>query len=94
MDGGIDMVIVDVLTDGTAELCRESLPDLLMLRLAVDIPQAERRAQTRPVFLTPEELRVLHERQADFTAGDIRMDTTRLSAHDVAERVRDIWLSC
>ncbi|MFI9593735.1 hypothetical protein [Nonomuraea sp. NPDC052265] len=66
---------------------------MLILELVADFGEAERRAETRPVYLTPEEFRVLHEQQADFTAGQVRLDTTRLSIQDAAARVKDIWLS-
>ncbi|WP_433434773.1 hypothetical protein [Nonomuraea sp. CA-141351] len=42
LDDDIDVVIVDVLTDSTAELYRASLPDMLILKLEVDFREAER----------------------------------------------------
>ncbi|MFC5823695.1 hypothetical protein [Nonomuraea insulae] len=92
LDGDIDVVMVDVLTDSTAELYRASLPDVLILKLEVDFREAERRAGTRPVHLTPEEFRALHDQQGEFTGDDIRLDVSRLSAEDAAARVRDIWV--
>ncbi|MEV1171472.1 hypothetical protein [Nonomuraea sp. NPDC049784] len=94
LDGDIDVVIVDVLTDSTAELYRASLPDVLILKLGVDFREAERRAGTRPVYLTPEEFRALHDQQDDFTGSDIQVDVTHLSAQDAAAQVKDIWFSC
>lgn len=93
LDGDIDVVIVDVLTDSTAELYRALLPDVLILKLEVGLREAEKRAETRPVYLTPEEFRSLHHQQRDFTGSDIRLDVTRLSAQDAAAHVKDIWLS-
>jgi chloramphenicol 3-O-phosphotransferase len=88
---GIDVVIADVLTDDTAALYRESLPGVLILELVVDLAEARRRAAGRPVHLTPAEFRELHARQAAFTAGDIRLDTTRLPVRTAAARVRNLW---
>jgi dephospho-CoA kinase len=53
--------------------------------------EGRRRAAGRPVHLTPAEFRELHARQAAFTAGDIRLDTTRLPVRTAAARVRDLW---
>ncbi|WP_326633092.1 hypothetical protein OIE67_47780 [Nonomuraea fuscirosea] len=88
---GIDVVIADVLTDDTAALYRELLPEVLIVELAVEFGEAERRAGTRPVHLTPGEFRELHERQGEFSAGDVRVDTTGLSVRDAVARVRGIW---
>ncbi|MDP4512011.1 hypothetical protein [Nonomuraea turcica] len=93
LDGDIDVVIVDVLTDSTAELYRASLPDVLILKLEVDFRETEKRAETRPVYLTPEEFGALHDQQHDFTGSDIRVDVTRLSTQGAAAQVKDIWLS-
>ncbi|GAA3598943.1 hypothetical protein GCM10022419_098280 [Nonomuraea rosea] len=93
LDGDIDVVIVDVLTDNTAGLYRAALPDVLILKLEVDFREAARRAGTRPAYLKPEEFRALHDQQHDFTDGDVRLDVTRLSAQDAAAQVEDIWLS-
>ncbi|MEV5888110.1 hypothetical protein [Nonomuraea fuscirosea] len=88
---GIDVVIADVLTDDTAALYRQLLSEVLIVELVVEFGEAERRAGTRPAHLTPGEFRELHERQGEFTAGDVRVDTTRLSVGDAVARVREIW---
>ncbi|MEU6721607.1 hypothetical protein ABZ897_60080 [Nonomuraea sp. NPDC046802] len=93
LDGDVDVVIVDVLTDSTAELYRARLTEVLIVKLEADFREAEKRAQSRPVHLTPEEFRALHDQQHDFTGCDIRLNVTRLSAHDAAAQVKDIWLS-
>ncbi|WP_346109233.1 hypothetical protein [Nonomuraea maheshkhaliensis] len=90
---GIDVVIADVLTDATAELYRELLPGVLILELVVEVGEAERRAGTRAAHLTAAEFRMLHERQGEFTVGDIQVDTTRLSVREVVARVIEVWVS-
>ncbi|MEV0621370.1 hypothetical protein AB0I81_49140 [Nonomuraea sp. NPDC050404] len=91
LDGGIDVVIADVLTDTTAGLYRSSLPDVLILKLEADFGEAERRAGTRPVHVTAAEFRAMHDQQADFTGYDIRLDVTKLPAQEATTQVRDLW---
>lgn len=88
---GIDVVIVDVLSEETASLYRELLPDPLIVRLSVDYPEALRRAQTRKVHLSWDEFRALHAQQTSLKAADVQVDTTHLSAQDTADRLMGLW---
>lgn len=62
--GGFDVVVVDVLTPATATAVREHLPDALLVRLEVDLAEAQRRATTRPVWLSDQEFTDLHHQDA------------------------------
>lgn len=56
----VDVVIADVLTPETAPRYRRLLPGCLIVHLVVDLAEAQRRAATRKVHLTPEEFAELH----------------------------------
>jgi len=73
----IEVVIADVLTNATARLYRELLPDVLIVKREVDFPVAQQRAEQRPIYLTADEFRELHDRQAEFTAADDRVNTSQ-----------------
>jgi predicted kinase len=88
---GYDVVIVDVLTNDTAARYREFLDDPLIVHLTVSYPAALRRARTRPVHLTWDEFRRLHDQQADLTTADRRLDTDHLTADRAAAELSALW---
>ncbi|MGA8117998.1 MAG: AAA family ATPase [Actinocatenispora sp.] len=88
---GIDVVIVDVLTEDTAARYRQLLPDPLVVQLTVSYPEALRRAHTRPVHLSWDEFRQLHDQHARLTAVDVRVDTTGLGPGHTAARLSELW---
>jgi predicted kinase len=90
---GYDVVIVDVLTNETAELYRELLDDPLIVQLAVSYPEALRRAHSRKVFLTWDEFRDLHDQEAELTRADHRIDTDPLTAERAAAQLTAFWTS-
>lgn len=88
----VDTVLADVLSDQTAALYRELLPDVLIVQLVVDRVEAERRAGTRPWHLTPEEFGMLHDQQAGFDDADVRLDVTELSVREAVDHLLPTWL--
>ena len=61
---GINVTIADVVNSTTLALYRELLPSLRVIRLALGLEEARRRATQRPVFLTDVEFDELHHQQA------------------------------
>ncbi|HEX5495009.1 MAG TPA: AAA family ATPase [Mycobacteriales bacterium] len=86
-----DVVVTDVLDEVTAALYRDLLPDPLVVRLRVGYREALRRQRSRRIHLTWPEFRMLHRREATFSAADVSVETTGLSAKDTAERVARLW---
>lgn len=91
-DSGFDVAIADLLTNETAALYRQHLPDVLVVELVVDYDEALRRAHTRPVYLTWEEFRMLHDRNKSFSAAEARVEITGLSVEDSVAAIRDLWV--
>jgi adenylylsulfate kinase-like enzyme len=90
---GFDVVVADVVSDETALLYRELLDEPLIVRLVVGYDEAVRRARTRRVFLTWDEFRDLHEREGEASVADHRVDTSGLSAEQVAAEVGALWIT-
>lgn len=88
---GIDVVIVDVVTDQTAALYRQLLPEPLIVQLTATYDEALRRAHTRKIFLTWSEFRRLHDEQAHLTDVDHRLDTTHLNPRQTVAELAGMW---
>jgi predicted kinase len=89
---GIDVVIADVLTSGTAELYRARLPSVLIVQLRISIAEARRRAAQRPVYLTDDEFDLLHRQQpSDARLYDDVVDVDGLDLAAQVAAVRGVW---
>ena len=89
---GFDVVVVDVLTPDTVTAYRERLPGCLVVRLVVDLAEARRRASTRPVWITAEEFRLLHERDtADPPPADVVLDVSAKDLPAQRAAVAELW---
>jgi chloramphenicol 3-O-phosphotransferase len=90
-DAGFNVIVTDVIGPDTLRAYRDLLPGVVVVRLAVSVEEAERRARTRPVYLTDEEFRMLHRQQAGPLAVDHELDVTRLDRSTQLRAVRDLW---
>lgn len=91
LDAGYEVVLLDALTDEVAALYREELSGR-GLRIVLLLPSFEevlRRNRVRGPRLTEEETTMLYEQHARLTGHDERIDSTSLSAEDVAALLRD-----
>lgn len=70
---------------------RRLVPRLLVVRLAVSLEEARRRARTRTVYLTDEEFMTLHANQSAPLDVDYEIEVTNLDQAQQSERVRDLW---
>ena len=73
---GCDVIVTDVLTDETASLYRQSIPDAAIVRLTVDFAVALKRSDGRGWALTRDEFEALHREQETYTDFDLEIDTT------------------
>jgi len=64
LERDIEVVIADVLTPATAHIYSQQLPGCRIGHLTASWPEALRRPDTRPVWLTDDEFRMLHEADA------------------------------
>jgi predicted kinase len=92
MDGGYEVVLLDVVDDETAALYRHRLAvgKLVIVMLLPDAAEIERRNSRRPV-LSPTEVAMLDAQQRDFDGYDLKIDNTSLSPEQAADRLAG-WL--
>lgn len=89
---GVEVVVVDVATPDTVTLYREHLPECVVVRLAVSLSEALRRASSRRVWLTDEEFRLLYEADAARPPqADHVLEVGALDPASQAEAVERIW---
>lgn len=89
---GFDVVIADILTPVTAAAYRTELPECLLVRLVVDFAEAQRRAATRKVWLTPDEFAALHGQDTtDPPAVDVTLDVTSLRLSQQRLALEQLW---
>lgn len=92
LDGGVEVVIADVLVPDTLELYRALLPEVLVVRLYVTPAEASRRAGTRVVHLTDDEFRALHDNdRRDPPAADHHLEVSDLTLDAQAAVVAALW---
>jgi guanylate kinase len=91
-DEGFDVIILDVLTDETANLYTESLtelnPKIIMLYPRLD--EVKKRNSARSYNLQEERLISLHKEQEDFKEYDKKIDNSEISAEETAEKILKI----
>lgn len=76
IDDGCDVIVTDVLTDDTASRYRRSIPEMVIVRLKVDLTVALERSDARGWALTRDEFEMMHRAQETYTAFDLEIDTT------------------
>ena len=90
----IAVVLADFVTAETAEIYRELLPDLEIVRLRLSLPEARRRARRRQVSLTEREFENLYALDATGTFPvDHVIDVTGLDVDAQITAVRSVWRS-
>lgn len=88
----VEVVIADVLDDETARSYRQLLDTVFIVQLRVTYDAALLRADTRPVWLTWEQFRMLHDQQERFSSADLGLDTTGMTVDQVADAILANWL--
>jgi hypothetical protein len=92
LKAGVEVVVADVATPDTVSLYREHLPECVVVRLTVSLPEALRRATSRRVWLTAEEFRLLHEADAaQPPPADHTLDVVALDPASQAQAVERVW---
>ena len=92
-DSGFDTVVLDVLTDATADIYRERLGnfDLSIVLLLPSESEINTRLLSRPDYLARGEIGRLYRQQTEFRSYDERLDNTELSPDDAAKWLLDRW---
>lgn len=84
-----DVVILDVITNETAKLYKETLKDYKpkIILLFPTFEEIKRRNTTRPPRLTDQELKMVYSWQKKLTLYDEKIDNTNLNPEEVADKL-------
>lgn len=86
------VILTDVLTPGTLEVYRKSLPGCLIVRLHASRHEVVRRKATRTVYLTDAEFTHLHDQDRDDPPqADHDLDVTDLTLDAEVSAVTALW---
>lgn len=89
LKNGFSVIILDVLFDETAKLYKGNLNEFEP-KLVLILPswgEIVRRNKTRERKLTDNELKMVYEQQTELKTYDQKIDNTKLSAEEVAEKL-------
>lgn len=86
-----NVIVADVITPYTLRLYRELLPGAVVVRLAIRLQEARRRALSRPAYLTEHEFDSLHRDQVEGLLVDHDIDVSDLGLAEQVEAVRRLW---
>lgn len=89
---GYEVVISDVITTPILALYRQLLPQVFVLRLAIDLGEARVREATRTSLITAAEFEMLHDQQRQPLAVDAELDVSTMSFGTQLTAVQGIWL--
>ena len=91
-DEGIDVVITDVVTPGTAAIYRHALPDLVLVRLTAPLLETQRRAAQRTTWLRSDEFDALFtEDLINPPPADVTIDVADLDPDDQRRAKEEAW---
>lgn len=89
---GFDVIIADVLTPDSARQYQRDLPGCLIVHLTVTMKEARRRAATRTVWLTDDEVEALHDADQNHPPdADRRLAVENLDEVAQAAAVEAAW---
>ena|SRR3989344_990438 len=83
----IDVLILDVVTDETANLYKKNLGEVKIILLMPSYEEAQKRFKDRPHTISDEEFTMLYKWEEDLTVFNEKIDNTALSAVETAEKV-------
>lgn len=84
---GIDVVISDVLTDETAKVYKELLPDVKIILLTPVFDEAHKRFTSRAHTISEDEFRWVYDLEQKLTIYDEKIDNTSLSPEETVEKL-------
>lgn len=87
---GIDVVILDVVTNQTIALYKELLPEGHVILLLPTKDEAFKRFTGRPHTITEEEFNMVYAWQEELTGFDTKIDNTHLSAEETAQQLEKL----
>lgn len=89
VNAGFDVVILDVLTDETAQTYRQKLRNVehMIVLLIPSVEESLRRNQERGQFLTDDEVRILYDWEAMLLEIDVRIDNTYMPVEKLAKQL-------
>lgn len=88
----IGVIILDALSDRTAQTYRQRLTGVRIVALTSSYDEAKRRAESRPISLSWQDLEMLHRQQQELTAYDHAVTTEGRSTEEISDLVEGHWL--
>ena len=86
----VDVVILDVLTDETANLYKKNLSEVKIILLMPAFAEAQKRFRKKSPTITDEEFKMIYEWEENLTVFDEKIDNTTLSAEETADKIAAI----
>ena len=83
----INVVILDVLTDETANLYKKNLGAVKIILLMPVFAEAQKRFKERPPTISDEEFKMIYQWEENLTVFDEKIDNTVLSTEDTACKI-------
>lgn len=83
----IDVVILDVITDETANLYKKNLGEVKIILILPTFEEAQKRFNRRPPTITNEEFKMIYQWEENLTVFDQKIDNTALSAEETADKL-------
>ena len=86
----INVVILDVITDETANLYKKNLGQIKIVLLMPAYEKAHERFTQRPPTVSEQEFKMIYGWQEALTIYDEKIDNTMLSPEEVAEKINSL----
>lgn len=83
----VDVVILDVITDETANLYKKNLGEVKIILFLPTFTEAQKRFKKRPHTITDEEFKMIYRWEENLTIFDEKIDNTTLSAEETADKI-------
>lgn len=90
-DKGVDVVILDVIVNQTAQTYRKYFPEAKIVLLMPSYEETLRRFKDRSSSITEEEFKTVYEWQENLTEFDEKIDNTNLTPEEVANLLEKLW---
>src|SRR3989338_4214797 len=89
IQNGCDVLILDVLSNETLSLYKKLLPlhAPIVALLLPTLEEIKKRNATRPQMITTDQIALIYKSQEILKGYDQKIDTTKLSAEEVAEKL-------
>jgi guanylate kinase len=83
----IDVVILDVITDETANVYKKNLGEVKIILLMPSYEETQKRFNERPPTISEQEFKMIYQWEESLTVFDEKIDNTALSEEETADKI-------